>query len=287
MINQLRNRGKKEEKLDSPQSFFKELETEFLVHELKDPLSVIETGVRTLLERQEKMGALSGRQEKTLKRVLRNTQKARSMLYGLLEIGRSETGAFDCESFYPAKAIFDLLADILESFPLEISDELRGCQGKTEALALLTQHGIDMDIAPQIAEIEMVQDQIKFRQIIGNLLKNALHHCRERIQIAMKTNGADLIVEISDDGPGVDPEHHQLIFKRYAQANECVGIQRKGHGLGLAGGLVVARCLGGDIELESKRGKGATFRLIIPLKLETISPKLEKYLSNNVQSRRS
>jgi len=276
MINQLRNREKKGKKLVSPQSFFKELETEILVHELKDPLSVVETGARTLLERREKMGALSGRQEKTLKRILRNTQKARIMLYNLLEIGRSETGAFVCESFYPSEAIFDLLADVLEISTLGISDDLRACKGEAEALALLNRHGIFVAIAPQIIDIEMYQDQIKFRQIVGNLIKNALHHCKERIEIVVKPVKDDLIVEINDDGPGVDPEHHQMIFKRYAQTNECTSIQRKGHGLGLAGGLVIARCLGGDIELESEKGKGATFRLIIPLKLETVSPKVEK-----------
>jgi hypothetical protein len=66
--------------------FFREIEIEFLIHELKDPISVIETGVRMLLERRERHGPLSLRQEKTLKRVLRNAQKARNMMYGLLEI---------------------------------------------------------------------------------------------------------------------------------------------------------------------------------------------------------
>jgi two-component system, OmpR family, sensor kinase len=53
---------------EKAEQFFREIEIEFLVHELKDPIAIIETGLRTLLERQDKFGALSARQESTLKR---------------------------------------------------------------------------------------------------------------------------------------------------------------------------------------------------------------------------
>ena len=61
---------------EKAEQFFREIEIEFLVHELKDPIAIIETGLRTLLERQDKFGALSARQENTLKRTLRNSKKA-------------------------------------------------------------------------------------------------------------------------------------------------------------------------------------------------------------------
>ncbi|MBT8332423.1 MAG: hypothetical protein KJP06_08860, partial [Deltaproteobacteria bacterium] len=72
---------------DDAEQFFKEIEIEFLVHELKDPIAIIETGLRTLLERQDKFGPLSKRQENTLKRTLRNSKKARELLHSMLEIG--------------------------------------------------------------------------------------------------------------------------------------------------------------------------------------------------------
>ena len=59
-----------------------------------------------------------------------------------------------------------------------------------------------------------------------------------------------------------------MIFKRYAQVKECSIVPRKGHGLGLAGALILARCLGGDIKIESQKGQGATFCLMMPLKLD-------------------
>ena len=79
----------------------------------------------------------------------------------------------------------------------------------------------------------------------------------------------NLIVAVSDDGQGVEPEHQDMIFKRYAQVKECSIVPRKGHGLGLAGALILARCLGGDIILDSRPGQGATFRLVLPMKMES------------------
>ena len=48
---------------ESPEQFFREIEIQFLIHELKDPIAIIETGLRTLLEKQNKFGALSSKQQ--------------------------------------------------------------------------------------------------------------------------------------------------------------------------------------------------------------------------------
>ena len=79
--------------------FLRELQIEYLIHELKGPVSVIETGLRRILEKQQNYGPVSSRQEKTLLRTLRNTKKVREMLNDLLEIGRSEAGCFESCQF--------------------------------------------------------------------------------------------------------------------------------------------------------------------------------------------
>ena len=259
------NSKQKNAKLDSPQHFFRELEVEFLIHELKDPVSIIETGVRTLLEKRDKFGALSSRQEKTLKRILRNSNKARAMLNSLLETGRSEAGSFYCCHFQPEKTAYVILMDALGTIGGNICEQFRTCSEEREAVELLSRHGIFLDIAPQVTDIKMYQDETKFRQIVGNLIKNALHYRKERIEIKVDIKKDHLIVDVIDDGPGIDPEHHQVIFQRYKQVKESSASPRGGHGLGLAGALIMARCLGGDIELKSKKGKGANFRLLLPV----------------------
>ena len=254
---------------DAPDQFFRELEIQFLIHELKDPIAIIETGLRTLLEKREKFGPLSPKQENTLKRTLRNTKKTRSMLNNLLEIGRSQSGCFVCSHFQPAKCVFQTMKDALEIMTGPLAEEIGKYQAEKDAIELLSQNGIFLDISSQAANIEMFQDEIKFCQIMGNLLKNALHHRRKRVEIKMAVEDKDLLLLVSDDGPGVEPEHQELIFKRYAQVKECSIVPRKGHGLGLAGALILARCLGGDISIASQKGQGAIFRLTLPLKLES------------------
>jgi two-component system OmpR family sensor kinase len=251
----------------NPVQFFKEIEIEFLVHELKDPIAIIETGLRTLLERQDKFGSLSARQENTLKRALRNSKKAREMLHNLLEIGRSEAGCFIGERFQPAKSVLQALKDALETNAWELFEKYVNCENEAAALDFLSSSGITLDASPSIAGLEMFQDETKFRQIIGNLIKNALHHRHQRVAIRLNVDGDQLIIAVTDDGPGIEPEQHAMVFKRYAQVKECSIVPRKGHGLGLAGADIISRCLGGHLELESAKGQGATFRLIIPMKL--------------------
>ena len=178
------------------------------------------------------------------------------MLNNLLEIGRSQSGCFVCSHFQPAKSVFQTMKDALEIMTGPLAEEIGKYQAEKDAIELLSQNGIFLDISSQAANIEMFQDEIKFCQIVGNLLKNALHHRRSRVEIKMAVEDKDLVLLVSDDGPGVEPEHQELIFKRYAQVQECSIVPRKGHGLGLAGALILARCLGGDIKIESQKGQG-------------------------------
>ena len=249
--------------------FFRELEIQFLIHELKDPISIIETGLRTLLERREKLGPLTPKQENTLKRTLRNTQKTRSMLNNLLEIGRSQSGCFICSHFQPADSLLRIMKDALEIMTGPLAEEIGKYQAEKDAIELLGQNGIFFEISPGLASVEMFQDETKFSQIVGNLFKNALHHRRNRIEIRMAVEYENLVLAVADDGPGIEPQHQDLIFKRYAQVAECSAVPRKGHGLGLAGALILARCLGGDIAIASQKGRGAEFRLTLPLVKES------------------
>ena len=265
----MNNQNKENQQMDagSPVQFFKEIEIEFLVHELKDPIAIIETGLRTLLERQDKFGSLSARQESTLKRALRNSKKARELLHNLLEIGRSEAGCFIGQRFQPSKSVLQALIDALEINDWNVFEKYNHYKNEAEALKFLAASGIVLDIAPPAADLEMFQDEIKFRQIIGNLIKNALHHRHQRVTIRLELAGDHLVIAVTDDGPGIEPEQHEMVFRRYAQVKECTMVPRKGHGLGLAGADIISRCMGGRLELQSAKGKGATFRLILPLKL--------------------
>jgi len=250
----------------SREYFFKELEIEFLIHELKDPMSIIETGARTLLEKQDRFGPLTPKQLKTINRITRNARKAREMLYGLLEIGRSESSSFACNDFTPVQVCYDVLVGCLDLKLPKIADTVRTYKHTSEAMDYLQTNGIHFEPAPAAECLKIYQDETKFRQIAGNLIKNALHFRNQRLDLKLDTVAENLVLEVIDDGPGIPESQQMIVFRRYTQAKECTPEGRNGHGLGLAGARILARCLGGDIQLSSRKKSGTVFRLTLPLR---------------------
>ncbi|MCG6909451.1 MAG: HAMP domain-containing histidine kinase [Deltaproteobacteria bacterium] len=244
--------------------FFRDVNIEFLIHELKDPISIVETGARTLLKKQERFGTLTDRQTKTLNRIIRNATRARDMLYSLLEIGRAESGSFACSHFSPARTLLDVLVGCLELRSPGIADKLRDIGEGEEYRTYLSTCGIRYEAGSDATALKIYQDEIKFRQIVANLIKNALHYRNELLELRVGVDKDALVLEVTDDGPGIPDQFKETVFRRYTQLKECSLQARNGHGLGLAGARLVARSLGGDIELESAKDRGTSFRLRLP-----------------------
>ena len=247
--------------------FFRDINVEFLIHELKDPISVIETAIRMLLEKPDKYGLLTDRQQRTLKRALRNSKKARSLLADLLEVGRSDAGCIQCCRFNPVAVVDEVLMETLEAFDADLSEALQGIGPGPDRAAVLRRSGIRLTWSDGVRSAALCQDETKFRQIVANLIKNALQHRRQRLDVDMDCQADQLVIDVIDDGPGVEKENRELIFKRYTRLEACVVLSRTGHGLGLAGARILARHLGGDVSVKSHHGPGAAFCLTLPLNL--------------------
>ena len=138
------------------------------------------------------------------------------MINDLMEIGRSESGCFLCCRFQPEKTVRSVLIEELETLTAgTISADTDDASGLN-----LEAHGVFLSIDAQTERTEMLQDETKFRQILGNLIKNALRYRKNRMNIHVGIEQDRLLIDVSDDGPGVKPEDHELIFRRYAQANQ-------------------------------------------------------------------
>jgi len=250
---------------EAPASFFRELQIQFLIHELKDPLAVIEVGLRLLLDKRDKYGHLSDRQEKTLRRLLRGSLKARGMLNDLLEVGRGEAGRLVQTRFKPGRSTCAVVLEALEAIVGQAPESPGQIEDERAIPAFLAEQGVRIRIAPEMEDLEVSQDEAMFRTIVGNLIKNGLHYRRQRLEIRLERAGEALRLEVVDDGPGVKPEHRDLIFQLYARPEAGAWSARQGHGLGLACSQIMARRLGGDITVECGTGPGATFCLTLPL----------------------
>jgi two-component system, OmpR family, sensor kinase len=81
------------------------IKTEILIHDLKVPISVINAGARSLLDRQDTYGPLNEKQIKVLKRIVRNTLATQRLVNDVLELGRSREGVMICSQFTVASLV--------------------------------------------------------------------------------------------------------------------------------------------------------------------------------------
>jgi signal transduction histidine kinase len=102
----------------------------------------------------------------------------------------------------------------------------------------------------------------RLRATVGHIVQNALDVSKRDgvIRISLATSGAQALVEVSDDGPGMDPDFVRTeLFKPFRSTKES------GLGIGAYQCRDYARELGGDIEVVSSPGSGTTMRILLPL----------------------
>ncbi|MDR6510877.1 signal transduction histidine kinase [Novosphingobium capsulatum] len=127
----------------------------------------------------------------------------------------------------------------------------------------LTETGTTLTIAPLPA---LTSDRTALEQILSNLMENALKYLQPgragEIHISGKAVRGRAIIEVTDNGRGIDPRDHERIFDLFRRS----GVQdQPGEGIGLAHVRALAYRLGGVIEVVSELGKGATFRVNLPI----------------------
>lgn len=246
---------------DQSEDFFRDINIQFLIHELKSPLGVIEANTRMLLECQSEFGRLSKSQKKIIHRSMRSTNKLRDIIQTLLEVGSSQSGNITPRQFNVVKCTTEVLFDTLETIAGKDIEFSENVSDQAEYLAL---HGIFLVYSPEMYEVGVYQDKTKFMHILANLVRNGLHHKKSRVTVQLEIRGENLQVIIEDDGPGIGPDTDEILFKRYTQTHSHTGIRRKGHGLGLASSRILTRCLGGDITVDTQYSEGARFILSLP-----------------------
>jgi signal transduction histidine kinase len=237
---------------------------EFLVHDLKVPLAVIEAGILSLLQKQDKYGELNDKQIKILERALRNTIVTRTLVNDALEIGRSSQGIINKSTFTPCQLVEQTLIEVLDLTDHTTADAVKERKALADLKACLAAQGLILEIDDAFWNRDLYLDESKVRQIFRNLLINALKYKKNRVTLRLERGERHIFISVSDDGEGIPSGYHKKIFECYFQMDMKTDHCVRGHGLGLAGVQVLLEDMGGELSLESDTGKGATFSVKIP-----------------------
>ena len=134
---------------------------------------------------------------------------------------------------------------------------------------------IDLTVGTGAALI-VLGDEVRLRQVIGNLMSNALTHTPDQTPIEVRVRSGNMaearmaslpavIFEVADHGPGLTPQQAEHVFERFYRADQARTRKAGGTGLGLAIVAALVAAHGGAVWVESRPGGGATFRIALPL----------------------
>ena len=243
----------------------KNLKLNLLYHELKSPLVVVETGVTSLLSRSSLYGSLSEKQEKVLRRIQRNARTAQLLVNDMLELGCVQKGIIRENPIKVSSIILEVFEQVFDLTNHNLSTKIKNVIDLRQLQSILAEDGIIVSTSLEIWEKEFYLDKRKINQIIRNLMLNALKHMKNSIEITIEEQNNCFMCSVQDDGMGIPPKYHKKIFEAYFQMDKIEENNVWGHGLGLAGALILVEEMGGELLLESAVGKGAKFIVLLHL----------------------
>ena len=216
-------------------------------HELKTPVAAIHGLVETMMDDPEME---TPQRQRFLGKVIDQSDRLANLVTDLLSLSRLESGG------------------VPELLPLDvrhtIEDSIRTLQTTAEAKGV----GLETDLPPESLTIEGEEETL--RQAVGNLLDNAVKYTPEggrvvvRARRALDAEGDRVVVTVEDTGIGIEARHLERIFERFYRVDKARSRAVGGTGLGLAIVKHSVLAMGGDISVESRPGRGTTFRIDLP-----------------------
>jgi signal transduction histidine kinase len=236
---------------DELRRVYEELETasrhksEFLAnmsHELRTPLNAI-IGFSEVLSEQM-FGDLNERQRGYVADVLEAGRHLLALINDILDLSKVEAGRMELDLAEVS------LRDVINS-------------GLTMNAERASRAEVALELRMDSGEITIQADARKLRQVVFNLLANAVKFTPAHGRVAVSALTSDGVVEvtISDTGPGIAPEDEELIFEEFRQTRGG----HEGTGLGLPLSRRFIELHGGRLWVESVEGEGSTFRFTLPI----------------------
>lgn len=216
-----------------------------VTHELRTPL----TSIRALSEIVHDNPDLEEAQrQQYLDAVIKETERLSHLITQVLNLEKYESGR-----------------QRLNISATDLGQLIRGVAKSMDGL--IRSRGLTLSIQLTDSMLLVPCDKDLVNQVVVNLLGNAVKFANQQIRIHAHFNEDEWQIWISDDGKGIEPELHELIFDKFFQAKNQTLKKPEGSGLGLAICKKIVEMHGGRIWVESEPGKGASFVFTLPVEL--------------------
>lgn len=232
------------------------LKSQFLAnmsHELRTPLNSIIGFSRVILKGID--GPLTDLQEQDLSAIYNSGQHLLSLINDVLDLSKIEAGKLEL-AFEDKVNLVDMIHSVMST-----------------VIGLVKDKPIQLtrDIAPNLPKVRA--DPIKIRQVLINLFSNAAKFTEQgtiginAFEHTGPDNKPEIMIQISDTGPGIAIEHQAKLFQPFSQVDASLTRKTGGSGLGLSICRHLVEMHGGRIGLESQPGAGSTFYFTIPIQI--------------------
>ncbi|OEU48658.1 MAG: hypothetical protein BA871_12510, partial [Desulfuromonadales bacterium C00003096] len=227
------------------------MKTEFLSvtsHELRTPLTPMKAQLQMLQEGY--MGEMNEKQGNSIEIIQRNLTRLDTLINDILDISRIEAGRIK-----------------ISLGPISINDAVKEAIKMQEPFA----EEKAIKVSTKLAKLpNIIGDAERLRQVIGNLLNNAIKFSDISADMVVKTErvGDNVLFSVTDYGIGISKEDIDKLFKPFSQIDPSFRREHGGTGLGLAIAKGLIQAHNGKIWVESELAKGSTFFFSIPIKQE-------------------
>ncbi|ABA20237.1 Periplasmic Sensor Signal Transduction Histidine Kinase [Trichormus variabilis ATCC 29413] len=210
-------------------------------HELRTPLTIVYGYLQSVLRRQNNLTPL---QQEALEIAASEAERTIRLLQDLLDLARADSGYlyFQMKTY----VLNDIVAEIVVMAE-KYSDRL-------------------ITIESTISPIEVKVDYSRFKQVLLNLIDNAVKYSEADTPITFKLDQLQdtAIIQVCDQGYGIPLQHQARIFERFYRIDESRSQATGGCGLGLSIVKTLVEGMGGSVSVQSKLGEGSIFTIILP-----------------------
>ncbi|MDY6950496.1 MAG: PAS domain-containing sensor histidine kinase [Thermodesulfobacteriota bacterium] len=211
-------------------------------HDMKSSLTIIGGFALRLLKKLRSID--EAKQEKYLEIIKNESGKLELLINDFLEFSRLQTGRLKLN--LTATSLDKELMEILDSYQLRA-----------------TESGIKLELENEEALPVIEADAHQLRRVFTNIVDNALKFSKGKGTITVRTGetATEVVVKVEDDGVGIPPDELPYIFDAFHQGSGTEG--KRGFGLGLAGVKTIIEAHGGHVRVDSEKGKGSVFTVVL------------------------